>query len=93
MNDSVNIFSVTGMTCEGCAQTIKTKLELELEISKADISFSSTKVILHSSKKYETEELNKIIKSVGNYTFDIEKNVNSLTSLFNPFFYLFMIHF
>ena len=50
MNDSVNIFSVTGMTCEGCAQTIKTKLELELEISKADISFSSTKVILHSSK-------------------------------------------
>ena len=50
MNDSVNIFSVTGMTCEGCAQTIKTKLELELEISKADISFSSTKLIIHSSK-------------------------------------------
>ena len=38
MNDSVNIFSVKGMTCEGCAQTIKTKLELESEISEADIS-------------------------------------------------------
>jgi len=82
MNDSVNIFSVTGMTCEGCVQTIKTKLELESEISKADISLSSTKLIIHSSKKYQSEELNKIIKSVGNYTFDIEKNVNSLTSLF-----------
>ena len=82
MNDSVNIFSVTGMTCDGCAQTIKTKLELESEISKAEISFSSTKLIIHSSKKYKSEELNKIIKSVGNYTFDIEKNVNSLTSLF-----------
>ena len=42
MNDSVNIFSVTGMTCEGCVQTIKTKLELESEISKADFSLSST---------------------------------------------------
>jgi len=82
MNDSVNIFSVKGMTCEGCAQTIKTKLELESEISEADISYSSTKLIIHSSKKYETEELNKIIKSVGNYTFDIEKNKNSQTSLF-----------
>ena len=82
MNNSVNIFSVKGMTCDGCAQTIKTKLELESEISKADISYSSTKLIIHSSKKYQSEELNKIIKSVGNYTFDIEKNVNSLTSLF-----------
>ena len=62
MNDSVNIFSVTGMTCEGCVQTIKTKLELESEISKADISLSSTKLIIHSSKKYKSEIV-KILKN------------------------------
>ena len=73
MNDSVNMFSVTGMTCDGCAQTIKTKLELESEISKADISFSSTKLIIHSSKKYKSEELNKIIKSVPDNYVDMDK--------------------
>ena len=33
-----NIFRIDGMTCDGCVSTIKTKLELENDISKAIVT-------------------------------------------------------
>ena len=60
-------FSVSGMTCDGCVQTIKSKLELEDEIFLADISLSDSSLILNSSRIYNLEEINKLLKSVGSY--------------------------
>jgi len=76
MNTS-NTYYIEGMTCDGCVQTIKSKLELEKKIINAEISLSSSSLLLISSKKYRLEELNEIIGSVGNYKIGIRKDNSS----------------
>ena len=62
-----NIFRIDGMTCDGCVSTIKTKLELENDISKAIVTLDDSRLELFSDKNYEISELNKILSSVGDY--------------------------
>ena len=69
-----NTYKVQGMTCDDCVQTIKTKLELENEITEVNISLSESKLTVISNKNYEPEDLNKIIKNVGNYYIENNKS-------------------
>ena len=69
-----NIYKVQGMTCDDCVQTIKTKLELENEITEVNISLSESKLTVISNKNYEPEDLNKIIKNIGNYYIENNKS-------------------
>ena len=69
-----NTYKVQGMTCDDCVQTIKTKLELENEITEVNISLSESKLTVISNKNYEPEDLNKIIKNIGNYYIENNKS-------------------
>ncbi|NCG35144.1 MAG: hypothetical protein GWO78_04005 [Dehalococcoidales bacterium] len=69
-----NTYKVQGMTCDDCVQTIKTKLELENEITEVNISLSESKLTVISNKNYEPEDLNKIIKNVVNYYIENNKS-------------------
>ena len=69
-----NTYKVQGITCDDCVQTIKTKLELENEITEVNISLSESKLTVISNKNYEPEDLNKIIKNVGNYYIENNKS-------------------
>ena len=66
MNKS--IYKIKGMTCDGCVSTIKTKLELEIDISEAIIDLETENLELLSDKIYTPDQLTKIISSVGNYS-------------------------
>lgn len=86
-----NIFRIDGMTCDGCVSTIKTKLELENDISKANITLDDSRLELFSDKNYEISELNKILSSVGDYNVSNnsknEKNIiMSYFSTYKPIF-------
>ena len=72
-----NIFEIKGMTCEGCVQTIKNKLELENEIIEANITLNESKLILISKKDYKAKDLDKIIKNVGSYSFHNKNKTNN----------------
>ena len=69
-----NTYKVQGMTCDDCVQTIKTKLELENEITEVNISLSESNLTVISNKDYESEDLNKIIKNIGNYYIENNKS-------------------
>ncbi len=66
MNKS--IYKIKGMTCDGCVSTIKTKLELEIDISEAIIDLETENLELLSDKIHTPDQLTKIISSVGNYS-------------------------
>ena len=79
------------MTCDGCVSTIKTKLELENDISKANITLDDSRLELFSDRNYEISELNKILSSVGDYNVSNnsknEKNIiMSYFSTYKPIF-------
>jgi copper chaperone CopZ len=72
-----NTYEIKGMTCDGCVQTIKNKLELENEIIEANISLNESKLILISKKDYNAKDLDKITKNVGSYSFHNKNETNS----------------
>ena len=67
MNNS-NIFRIDGMTCDGCVATIKTKLEMEEDISEAIVTLIDSKLELVSTKNFKISQLNSILSTVGSYT-------------------------
>jgi|TARA_B110000263_G_scaffold141741_1_gene123046 copper chaperone CopZ len=71
-----NTYEIKGMTCDGCVQTIKNKLELENDIIEANISLNESKIILISKKDYKSKDLDKITKNVGSYSFHNKNETN-----------------
>ena len=69
-----NKYLVSGMTCDGCVESIKTKLELESDILEVNINLSSTEMNLSSNKIYSTQDLNNLVKNIGSYTFNDESD-------------------
>ena len=67
-------YLVSGMTCDGCVESIKTKLELESDILEVNINLSSTEMNLSSNKIYSTQDLNNLVKNIGSYTFNDESD-------------------
>ena len=64
------------MTCDGCVQTIGNKLNLESEISEVNIDLNSSVMSITADKEFSINELNKIIKNVGDYKINEYKNKN-----------------
>ena len=76
------------MTCDGCVQTIGNKLNLEPEISEVNIDLNSSEMSITADKEFSINELNKIIKNVGDYKINEYKNKNifvKILSLFNTY--------
>ena len=80
-------FKIEGMTCEGCVSTIKTKLELEDNISEAIVSLEDGGLVVVSIKDYEIAELNKILSPVGDYIVskNSTKGKNIIISYFSTY--------
>ena len=76
------------MTCDGCVQTIGNKLNLEPEISEVNIDLNSSEMSITADKEFSINELNKIIKNVGDYKINEYKNKNifvKILGLFNTY--------
>ena len=67
MNNYKKLYTVSGMTCDGCVQTIGNKLNLESEISEVNIDLNSSEMSITADKEFSINELNKIIENVGDY--------------------------
>ena len=77
------VYKVRGMTCEGCANSIKETLESNEFISSANISLQNENINIISDKKFTLLELNSLIDNLGEYKIYEEK----LTSKIIEYFY------
>lgn len=82
-----NIFRIDGMTCDGCVATIKTKLEMEENISEAIITLVDSKLELVSTKNFKISQLNSILSTVGSYTVsnDLKNEKNKIVDYFSTY--------
>ena len=78
-----DVYKVRGMTCEGCANSIKETLESNEFISSANISLQNENINIISDKKFTMLELNSLINNLGEYKIYEEK----LTSKIIEYFY------
>ena len=70
------VYKVSGMTCDGCANSIKEALELNKLISSVNISLENENINISSDKSFTVNELNSLIENLGNYKI-YEENIFS----------------
>ena len=60
------VYKVSGMTCDSCANSIKEALELNKLISSVNISLENENINISSDKSFTVNELNSLIDNLGN---------------------------
>lgn len=65
------IFTVSGMTCEGCASKVRGTLEAIPNITRAKVDLAAKEVTIEMQPPVELEAMKEALKKAGNY--DIEK--------------------
>ncbi len=70
------VFKVSGMTCDSCANSIKEALELNKFISSVNINLEDENININSDKNFKVNELNSLIENLGNYKI-YEENIFS----------------
>ena len=70
------VYKVSGMTCDGCANSIKEALELNKFISSVNINLEDENININSDKNFTVNELNSLIENLGNYKI-YEENIFS----------------
>ena len=76
------VYKVSGMTCDGCANSIKEALEINKYISYVNISLEDENINISSDKSFTVNELNSLIDNLGNYKIYEEKFTSKLLNIF-----------
>ena len=77
------VYKVSGMTCDGCANSIKEALELNKYISYVNISLEDENINISSGKSFTVNELNSFIDNLGNYKIYEEKFTSKIIEYFD----------
>ncbi len=77
------VYKVSGMTCDGCANSIKEALELNKYISYVNISLEDENINISSDKSFTVNELNSLIDNLGNYKIYEEKFTSKIIEYFD----------
>ena len=76
------VYKVSGMTCDGCANSIKEALESNKLISSVNISLENENINISSDKSFTVNELNSLIDNLGNYKIYEEKFTSKIIEYF-----------
>ena len=75
-------FRISGMTCQGCADTIQQGLINDPNINSAKVVLESKELTITSNQQMNTSQLDSLLSDLGNYS--IEKNKpSSLSKVFS----------
>ena len=77
------VFKVSGMTCDGCANSIKEALELNKFISSVNINLKDENININSDKNFTVNELNSLIEKLGKYKIYEEKFTSKIIEYFS----------
>ena len=77
------VYKVSGMTCDSCANSIKETLELNKFISYVNISLEDENINISSDKSFTVNELNSLIDNLGNYKIYEEKFTSKIIEYFS----------
>ena len=77
------VFKVSGITCDGCANSIKEALELNKFISSVNINLEDENINISSDKNFTINELNSLIENLGKYKIYEEKFTSKIIEYFS----------
>ena len=77
------VFKVSGMTCDGCVNSIKEALELNKFISSVNINLEDENININSDKNFTVNELNSLIEKLGKYKIYEEKFTSKIIEYFS----------
>ena len=76
------VFKIKGMTCQGCADTIKKGVNSYSNINNVIVSLDKNELIIDSNQKFSIEHVDSMLVALGNYT--VEKgNISTFYKVLN----------
>ena len=76
------VFKIKGMTCQGCADTIKKGVNSYSNINNVIVSLDKNELIIDSNQKFSIEHVDSMLVTLGNYT--VEKgNISTFYKVLN----------
>ena len=80
MDNTVNSskFTINGMTCQGCANTIQEGLSTNPDIDLAEIVLETNELTITSNQPMSVEQVDSLLSNLGNY--NVVKNKPNLKS-------------
>ena len=80
MDNTVNssIFTIRGMTCQGCANTIQERLSTNPDIDSAKVVLETNELTITSNQQMSVQQVDSLLSNLGNYS--VVKNELNLLS-------------
>ena len=76
------IYKVRGMTCDGCAESIKENLESSDFIISANVNLNKEKVYIEANRNFSLSEANSLIDNLGEYKIFKESFISKIIQYF-----------
>lgn len=61
-------YNITGMSCSGCSETVKNKIEQHPDVSSAEISLERNEAVIHMDKHVSTAILQEQLGEGSHYS-------------------------
>ena len=74
------VFKITGMTCQGCADTIEKSFANNSKVLVSKVSFENNELTIESNETFTTEQIDQILSGMGNYSVK-KKSTNGLFTI------------
>tara|TARA_Y100000758_G_C15994436_1_gene401733 strand:- start:174 stop:896 length:723 start_codon:yes stop_codon:yes gene_type:complete len=74
------VFKITGMTCQGCADTIEKSFANNSKVLVSKVSFENNELTIESNETFTTEQIDQILSRMGNYSVK-KKSTNGLFTI------------
>jgi len=71
------VSKITGMTCQGCADTIEKGFANNSKVLVSKVSFENNELTIESNETFTTEQIDQILSRMGNYSIK-KKSTNGL---------------
>ena len=70
MDNTVNssIFTIRGMTCQGCANTIQERLSTNPDIDSAKVVLETNELTITSNQQMSVQQVDSLLSNLGNYS-------------------------
>ncbi len=77
------VFKITGMTCQGCADTIEKGFANNPKVLVSKVSFENNELTIESNDTFTTEQIDQILSGMGNYSVKKKSTKGLFTTIIN----------
>ncbi|MCH2305903.1 MAG: cation transporter [SAR202 cluster bacterium] len=77
------VFKITGMTCQGCADTIEKGFASDSKILASTVSLENNELTIESDETFTIEQIDQMLSEMGNYSVNKQSSTGLFSTIVN----------